>query len=141
MLAVVFVAGLGCWPAAYVVQAEVSSLRLRAKTQGIAWASQGVVNFVISTVQPYAYNTDAGNLRAKVGYIWFVLAAIAFTLTWFYIPEMSHRTAYQLDLMFEARLPTRGFEKWGDPGMGSARLDVESEPRASHEHSTNPPRS
>ena len=100
---------MGIWPASYVVTAEVSSLRLRAKTQGIAWALASIANFLFSFVSPYMYNTDAGNLRSKVGFVWCAICALTFLGSWFYIPEMFGRSTLQLDLMFEGKVATNKF--------------------------------
>jgi hypothetical protein len=43
----------------YVVASETSSLRLRAKTQGIGWACQSIANLVFSLIPQFIYNTDA----------------------------------------------------------------------------------
>ncbi|KIX10098.1 uncharacterized protein Z518_01179 [Rhinocladiella mackenziei CBS 650.93] len=114
---VVLVASLGAWPVSYVVGAETSSLRLRAKSQGIGWAFGGVANFAFSTVSPYTYNPDSGDLGAKVGYIWFGLCIVTFVLAYFHIPETRGRTTYQLDLIFEERTPARKFAQWSGPSV------------------------
>jgi hypothetical protein len=108
---VIFIASLGVWPASYVITAEVSALRLRSKTQGIAWAVGAVNNLVFSAVTPYIYNADAGNLRSKIGFVWFGIAGLTFAAAWFWIPEMFGRTPLQLDLLFESKISTREFGK------------------------------
>ncbi len=110
------IAGLGVWPASYSVTAEVSALRLRAKTQGLAWAVGAVVNFVISFVIPFMFNPDQGDLRAKTGYIWVGITFLTTTAAFFFIPETLGRTPIQLDLMFEQKLPARTFRSWQGPG-------------------------
>lgn len=109
---ITFVAGLGVWPASYVVGGEISSLRLRAKSQGLGWAVGGIGNFAFSTIVPFIYNADAGNLRSKIGFIWVGITALTFVAVWFLVPETYARTPYQLDLMFEQKLPTRKFRHW-----------------------------
>ena len=114
---VTLIAALGVWPASYVVSSEASSLRLRARTQGICWAVAGLANFVFSTVTPYIYNADAGNLRSKIGFVWVGFCALAFAGVWYIVPEMLGRTPLQLDLMFEGRVATRGFREWASGGV------------------------
>lgn len=106
---VIFVIALGVWPASYVITAEVSSLRLRAKTQGVAWAVGAIANLVFSLVTPYIYNADAGNLRSRIGLVWAGIGVITVATAWYIVPEMLGRTPLQLDLMFEAGIPTRKF--------------------------------
>lgn len=91
---------------------EISSLRLRAKSQGLGWAFGGIGNFVFSTIVPFIYNADAGNLRAKIGFVWVGISALTLVAVWFLIPETYMRTPYQLDVMFEQKLPTRKFRHW-----------------------------
>ena len=105
-------AGLGVWPASYVVGGETSALRLRAKSQGIGWLANGVFSVVIGAVLPLVYNPDAGNLGAQTGFVYFGLAGIATAISFFYLPEMKGRKAAEIDEMFELRLPAREFKKW-----------------------------
>ena len=105
----ILTAALGVWPASYVVTAEVSSLRLRAKTQGVAFAFGGIANFLFSYITPYIYNADSGNLRSRIGFVWFAICLMTFSGAWYAIPEMLGRTPFQLDLLFEGRINTRKF--------------------------------
>ena len=114
---VCLIAALGVWPASYVVTAEVSSLRLRAKTQGIAWAFGGIGNFLFSFVTPYIYNADSGNLRSKIGFVWTAIVILTVLGVWFLIPEMLGRSPFQLDLMFEGRVKTRKFRTMGSEDL------------------------
>ncbi|OCT49090.1 sugar transporter [Cladophialophora carrionii] len=109
---VTFTIALGIWPASYVIGGEASSLRLRARSQGIGWATGGLANFVFSTVTPYIYNADSGNLRSRIGFVWTGLCLLTFAAVWYLIPEMLGRTPLELDLMFEQKLPARKFRQW-----------------------------
>jgi len=123
-----FIAGLGVWPASYVVGGEISSLRLRAKSQGLCWAFGGVGNFIFSTVTPFIYNADAGNLRSKIGFVWLGISGLSFVALWVLVPETFGRTPYQLDLMFEQKLPTRKFRHWTpDTNTELGRIEVREE--------------
>ncbi|KEF59050.1 uncharacterized protein A1O9_03893 [Exophiala aquamarina CBS 119918] len=123
-----FIAGLGVWPGSYVVGGEISSLRLRAKSQGLGWAVGGIGNFVFSTITPFIYNADSGNLRSKIGFVWLGISGLSFLALWFLVPETYGRTPYQLDLMFEQKLPTRKFRHW-TPDVNSEmdRIEVHEE--------------
>ncbi|OJJ46508.1 hypothetical protein ASPZODRAFT_2129621 [Penicilliopsis zonata CBS 506.65] len=109
MIAVVVVCGLGAWPASYAVAGEASSLRLRARTQGLGVLTYMLSNVVMDLVLPYIYNTDAGDLRAKTGFVYAGLCAVTAATTWLLVPEMKGRTAMEIDEMFEARLQCRQF--------------------------------
>ncbi|KAK5166496.1 uncharacterized protein LTR77_008039 [Saxophila tyrrhenica] len=119
MLLVLFLAGSGPWPASYAVASEASAICLRAKTQGIGWFTYGLGTLVFGVVMPYLYNPDAANLGSYTAFVYFAIAAIGVTITFFCVPEMKGRTAKQIDAMFEARLPTRKFRSWEEnEGVG-----------------------
>lgn len=61
---------------------------------------------------PYIYNDDAGNLGAKIGYVWVGITGATFVLAYFVLPEMLDRTPSQLDQMFEEKVSARNFSKW-----------------------------
>lgn len=103
---------LGCWPTSYVVGAESSSLRLRAKTQGIGWFVSGAYSMAMGFTLPYIYNTDAANLGAKTGFVMMGFAAFGTIVTWFLVPEMKDRSQEELDRMFDLGLSARQFSKW-----------------------------
>ncbi|OQD81415.1 hypothetical protein PENANT_c027G10865 [Penicillium antarcticum] len=117
MMAVVVVCGLGAWPASYAVSGETSSLRLRAKTQGIGVLCYMLSNVVFNLVLPYVYNTDAGDLKGKTGFVYAGLCLLTLVVTWLIIPEMKDRTTLEVDAMFEADLPCRNFKKWTPEGI------------------------
>ncbi|CAG7941305.1 unnamed protein product [Penicillium salamii] len=112
MMAVVVVCGLGAWPASYAVSGETSSLRLRAKTQGIGVLCYMLSNVVFNLVLPYIYNTDAGDLKGKTGFVYAGLCLFTFVITWLIVPEMKDRTALEVDSMFEEAVPCAHFKKW-----------------------------
>ncbi|KAJ6086826.1 hypothetical protein N7467_005740 [Penicillium canescens] len=91
LMAVVVVCGMEAGPASFAVNGETSSLRLRAKTQGIGLLSHMLSNLALGLVFPYTYNTDASDLKGK---------------------KMKGRTAMDIDTMFEATLRCADFEKW-----------------------------
>lgn len=112
MMAVVTVCGLGAWPASTAIAGEVSTLNLRAKSLGIGIFAQMVSNVILNLVLPYIFNPDAGNLRAKTGFVYSGICFVAVVVTWFIVPELKDRSAIEIDQMFEQKLPTRAFKGW-----------------------------
>jgi MFS family permease len=104
--------GVGIWPVSYVVGAETSALRLRAKTQGIGWCAGALAQGTFGISLPYMYNIDQGDLRAKAGFVIAGFSLLAFVVTWLFVPEMKERTPAEIDAMFERRLPARQFKYW-----------------------------
>lgn len=120
--------GLGIWPASHVVAAEASSLQLRAKTQGVGWFVSGVATGVFSIILPYIYNSDAGNLRGKTGFVMAGFAALGYIVTWFTIPEMKGRSPMEIDRMFSLQLPTRDFKNWKSDVMMDRGTNILKDP-------------
>lgn len=112
MVIIIFVCGNGVWPASVLATAETSSLRLRGRTQAIGWAVHGIYACSFAVILPYIYNTDKGNLGAKIGFVFFALSMLSCYIIWFFVPEMGRRSPAELDLLFEHRVPTRDFLKW-----------------------------
>ncbi|KAF9872143.1 hypothetical protein CkaCkLH20_10480 [Colletotrichum karsti] len=111
-IAIVIICGMGVWPAGYAIMGESSSLRLRAKSQGVGSVVQQASSVVMNIVLPYAFNKDAGHLGAKTGFIFVGLCAIAVVVCFYYLPEMKGRSVIEIDRMFELRLPAREFKHW-----------------------------
>lgn len=109
---VVSTAGIGIWPASYAIGSEASSLRLRAKAQGLGWFIYGLGTMVFGVVMPYLYNPDAGNIGSFTALLYFFFAGLGAVVTFFYVPEMKGRSAKEIDQMFDLRLPARKFKTW-----------------------------
>jgi hypothetical protein len=111
LILVITIAGLGAWPASYAIGGETSSLRLRAKSQGLGWFANSAGSAVFSAFLPYLYNTDAANLGGKTGFVFCALSAIACVLSYLYVPDLKGLTPAQADEMFESGQPARNFKK------------------------------
>lgn len=111
---IVVTCGVGVWPASYAIVVETSSLRLRARSQGIGVLVSQLANVVFQIILPYIYNVDAGNLKGMTGFVLAGMCGVATVLCWFYIPEMKGRTAAEIDHMFDKRLPTRSFKRYSE---------------------------
>ena len=116
MILVITIAGVGVWPAAYVISSETSSLRLRSKTQGLTWIGGGAFKTGFDLAIPYAYNPDAADLGAKTAFIFCGTALIGVIITWFFVPEMKGRAPAEIDRLFEMKIPAWRFQdfKFGE---------------------------
>ncbi|KAL4733732.1 general substrate transporter [Aspergillus similis] len=109
-----FVYGLGVGGVYPVVAAETSSLRLRAKTQALGFATQFIVSWAFQYAIPYMYSTAEGNLGGKVGFVFAGLSAVALLVIFLEIPEMKGLRIEELDDLFEQRVATRAFGHMAD---------------------------
>jgi hypothetical protein len=109
MVVVNFIYALGVGSVYPVVSSETSTLRLRGKTQGIAFFVQFVVSLAFQYAVPYMYSTADGDMGGKVGFVFGGLSVISVAVLFFELPEMKDRTVEQLDRLFEQRAPTLAF--------------------------------
>ncbi len=92
---------------AYVILRETSSPILRAKTVGLATATQAVFGIAMNFAIPYMVNPNEGNLKGKVGFVFGGLSLVASIGSYFYCPELKGRTFHEINSMFEAKVPPR----------------------------------
>ncbi len=85
---------------AFVILGETSSPTLRAKTVGLATATQAIFGIAMNFAIPYMVNPDEANLKGKVGFVFGGLAFVATVWSWFYIPELKGRTFNEINEMF-----------------------------------------
>jgi hypothetical protein len=112
IIIIIFFYGLGVGGAYPVVAGEVSSVRLRAKSQGLGFLVNGFFSWAFNFFVPYMFNADEANLGGKMGFFFFGLCAIGAVVIFLEIPETKGRTYAELDEMFEKRLPTRQFSTY-----------------------------
>jgi SP family general alpha glucoside:H+ symporter-like MFS transporter len=94
-----------------IAAAEISSVRLRAKTLGIGFFVNAFMTWIFSFCVPYMFNSDQGNLGGKIGFVFLGTCVIGFGLSWREVPETKDVTYAHLDYMFQKRAPTREFKK------------------------------
>jgi len=74
-------------PVGVALGAEVGSLPLRTGVQGLMGVTQTTMGWVISFVVPYIINPDAGDLGAKISYMFFGMSLIVSIILFLYTPE------------------------------------------------------
>lgn len=92
---------------AFVILGETSSPTLRAKTVGLASATQATFGIIMNFTIPYMVDPDEANLKGKVGFVFGGLCLIASIASYFFCPELKGRTFNEINTMFEARVPPR----------------------------------
>lgn len=91
---------------------EISSLRLRAKSQSLGFFFNYSYSTVWNVAVPYMFNATEGNLGGKMGWIFLATSCIAWFVVWAEIPETKDRTYGELDEMFNERVPARKFKAY-----------------------------
>ncbi|KAF8605370.1 general substrate transporter [Ceratobasidium sp. AG-I] len=94
---------------AWVVNAEIFPLAVRAKAMSMTGASNWAVNFAIGYAVPYIVNDAPGSagLGVKVFFVWGSLCAFCGIYSYFFIPEMKGLSLEQVDQLFLNTTPRK----------------------------------
>ena len=93
----------------YIILGEVSTVRLKEKTNDLAVSISVLTTFVVSFTVPYLLNAPYANLGAKVGFIYGSLTAVSVIVSYFMIPEMKGRSLEEVDQLFASGVSLRRF--------------------------------
>jgi MFS family permease len=113
-------------PGAWVVIGELFPLPIRSRGVALSTASNWLWNTIIAVITPYMVNTDAGNLRSSVFFIWGSLCTCAFVYAYFLIPETKGLSLEQVDRMLEETTP-RTSAAWRPKATYAAELGEDKE--------------
>ncbi|KAF2185845.1 general substrate transporter [Zopfia rhizophila CBS 207.26] len=106
--AIVYQATIGA--IGFAFGSEISTLPLRPTVQSLIGLTQGAVAWVIGFVTPYMINPDAGNLGAKVGFVFFGLGVPLCIAFYFLIPETRGLSFDDMDYLFNKKVSCRRFQ-------------------------------
>lgn len=98
----------------WVITAEVSSYRLRAKTQSIGVISNAATTWLFTFTVPYMYNTDSGNLGARTGFVFMGTSVLLMIGSWFLVPDLHGFTTDEVDWLYSQNIPVRYFQQYAD---------------------------
>lgn len=94
---------------AWTITPELSSSRLRQHTQSIGFLVQAVSSWLFHMIVPYIYNTDAGNLGAKTGFVFAGLSAVLLVGSWFMVPETAGKSVEEINAAYQQGVSPRKF--------------------------------
>ncbi len=78
----------GTWgPGAWIVIGEIFPLPIRSRGVALSTASNWLWNTIIAVITPYMVDSNQGNLRSSVFFVWGGLCTCAFVYAYFLIPE------------------------------------------------------
>jgi MFS family permease len=92
-------------PVSWVIIGEIFPLPIRAKGVGLSTASNWFWNFIIGYITPYMVDSNAGNLGAKVFFIWGSTCTLCVLFAYFFVPETKGLSLEQIDKMMEECSP------------------------------------
>lgn len=113
----------------FAIGSEVTSLPLRASTQSIVGFTQGFAGWLVGFVSPFLINPDAGNLGAKVGFVFAGLGVPLCVIFYFLIPETKGLSFDDMDYLFNNKFSCRNFQSAvkGRHGSSNDPLTLESQ--------------
>lgn len=98
-------------PITFVIIAETSTTRLRAKTVGIARNAYLIATVVNNIMLPRMLNPSSWDWQGKTGFFFFGTTVFLIIWTFFRMPETKGRTYAELDILFKNRISARKFSK------------------------------
>lgn len=90
--------------------AEISSYRLRGKSQAIGVITQAFFNWLFAFVTPYIYNVDSGNLGPRTGFVYGALSTLFFIGSLFLVPDTQGLSVAEVDWMYNNKISSRTFQ-------------------------------
>ncbi|THX01063.1 hypothetical protein D6D17_06291 [Aureobasidium pullulans] len=94
----------------FVAAGETSTPRLRAQTTSFNLGCYGLGFVVFQWTVSYMISPDAANLGIKAVYVWAGLLVPFTILLWLYYPETYGRTYWELDELYERKIPAWKFK-------------------------------
>ncbi|THY28640.1 MFS general substrate transporter [Aureobasidium pullulans] len=102
--------GASAGPIGFVAAGETSTPRLRAQTTSFNLGCYGLGFVVFQWTVSYMISPDAANLGIKAVYVWAGLLVPFTILLWLYYPETYGRTYWELDELYERKIPAWKFK-------------------------------
>ena len=111
LVMVVFLSyGVTVGPLTFAIVAEVSSIKLRAKTCASARAFSYTLAVPFGFVSSYSLNPTAWNLEGKSAFIWFATGLVMLVFTYLLVPETKDRSWRELEILWHRGTPARKFK-------------------------------
>ncbi|GME76450.1 unnamed protein product [Ambrosiozyma monospora] len=92
-------------PVGWVIIGELFPLTIRSRAVGLSTASNWLWNCIIAVITPYMVDSDKGNLKSKVFFIWGSCCFFCLLYAIILIPETKGLSLEQVDRMLEETTP------------------------------------
>ncbi|RKU43725.1 hypothetical protein DL546_004609 [Coniochaeta pulveracea] len=99
-------------PIVYTIVAEIGSTRMRTQTVVLGRATYYVGNIIGGVLQPYFMSPTSWNAKGKTAFFWGSLSFLTTVWGYFRLPETKDRTFYEMDVLFQKKIPARKFSKY-----------------------------
>jgi hypothetical protein len=114
----------------WAITGEISSYRLRAKTQGIAVISNALSTWVFTFTVAYIYNVDAGDLGIRAGFVYGAGSLVFIVGSYFLVPDLRGFAIEEVDWMYENKVPVWKFRdniEQAKEGVAAMEAQMENE--------------
>lgn len=98
-------------PSSFTILGEISSTRLRNKTNSLGRVVYYISQIVSMVLNSYMINSSGWNWKGYEGFFWLGTTAILLIWAFFRLPECRNRTYEEIDVLFERLVPARRFAK------------------------------
>ncbi|TVY81732.1 Maltose permease MAL61 [Lachnellula suecica] len=114
----------------WAITGEISSYRLRAKTQGIAVISNAFSTWLFTFTVAYIYNVDAGNLGIRAGFVYGGGSLLFLLVSYILVPDLRGLATEEVDWLYQKKIAVRNFQKNAEAakqGVASMEAQLEHE--------------
>lgn len=98
----------------WAITGEISSYRMRGKSQAIAVIANSSATWFFTFTVPYVYNVDAGNLGARTGFVFAGASVFLVGVSFLIIPDLTGFGTDEVDWLYENHIPVRQFHEYTD---------------------------
>jgi hypothetical protein len=95
----------------WAITGEISSYRLRAKTQGIAVISNALSTWLFTFTVAYIYNVDAGNLGIRAGFVYGGGSLLFLVVSYVLVPDLRGLAIEEVDWLYENKIAVWKFQE------------------------------
>ncbi|RDW69283.1 MFS general substrate transporter-53 [Coleophoma cylindrospora] len=98
----------------WAITGEISSYRLRGKTQAIAVMSNAFSTWLFAFTVAYIYNVDAGNLGIRAGFVYGGGSLLFVLGSFFLVPDLRGFAVEEVDWLYENKISVLKFRDYAD---------------------------
>lgn len=102
----------GIGPISYVVNSEIPTTHLRAKSIAFGLGLNNAFQCMWAFVLPYMFNPDEANMGSKINFIFAGCCFVSVYFFYMYLPETYGRSYEEVDEMFKAQIPARSWASY-----------------------------
>lgn len=124
----------GIGPISYVINSEVPTSKLRAKSIALGLSFNNGLLCMWAFVLPYMFNPNEANMGSKINFIFAGCCAVSLIYFYLYIPETAGRSFEEVDEMYMDKVPPRKWKGYQSKASQEGTQVVEEQFKGEMEH-------